>query len=249
MAKTKVSFKKKEIRNIIEYVEYIKKHCKADDILFRGQNVDKPLVPRIARMRLRKSVEEAEKAMLEDFQLRVVPLLQVQPESAWDWLALAQHHGMATRLLDWMKSPLGALWFAVRRPPVKHQETGAPRAGVVWVLTPKKWNYVIDTNSQSPFEIKTTKIFRPRHVTPRLAAQAGCFSAHPFVRSKKRFVPLERNSRYSKQLTKLRIPPECFQPMRFQLDRYNVNAASLFPDIDGLCEHIQWLNSELDDEK
>ena len=34
----------------------------------------------------------------------------------------------------------------------------------------------------------------------------------------------------------------------FELDRFNVNAASLFPDIDGLCTHIQWLNSYLEDE-
>ena len=49
-------------------------------------------------------------------------------------------------------------------------------------------------------------------------------------------------------LTKLRIPPEAFKDMRFDLDRFNVNSAALFPDIDGLCAHIQWVNSRLQDE-
>ena len=240
-------YRSKPIASFPAFVDFVQEHCIEEDILFRGQSVDEPLLPRIARLRLRDRFRKTERHMFEDFKRRAIPYINFSSETDWDWLALAQHHGMATRLLDWTLNPLAALWFAISKPPNRSAK-GSRRKGVVWVFFPERKDFIIPKRSNSPFRIRGTRVFQPRHVASRINAQAGWFTTHAFVAKEKEFIPLERNHRYSTKLIKLRIPPKEFQEMRYQLDRLNINAASLFPDLDGLCEYITWNNSLLDDE-
>jgi len=229
------------------FVKFVHERCTAEDTLFRGQPIDEPLLPKLARLDFKEPILDTEQNMIGEFKRRSLPFLDVQPKSSWDWLAIAQHHGMATRLLDWTLNPLAALWFAVNSPP--EEKNGKLRNAVVWILEPDLSDYATASTKESPFDIQRTKIYRPKHIVSRLVNQAGWFTVHKFMKTENRFIALERNNAYSAKLTKLIIPPESFSDMRFDLDRFNVNNSTLFPDIDGLCSHIQWLHTLLKDEK
>jgi hypothetical protein len=71
-------------------------HNKAD-FLFRGQSVDEPLEPKIARLKLKNKngdLPKIEKLMMADFERQRLPFTEFEPRNDWDLLALAQHHGL-----------------------------------------------------------------------------------------------------------------------------------------------------------
>jgi hypothetical protein len=232
----------REIHTLTSYVEYLEQNCEDDTLLFRGQPEDKPLLPRLARLKLRtgKSILAAEASMFNDFHLRALPYLDIDTEDEWEWLALAQHHGMPTRLLDWTINPMVALWFAVAGPP---KDNGH---GVVWIFRVEDRD-LIEDEDEDPFAGDKTRVFQPRHITPRIIAQSGWFTSHKYLEAG-RFIALERNSKYKKRLTKLTVPPSQFSKLRKSLDRNGFNSATLFADLSGLTRHIEWKHARLEDE-
>lgn len=159
---------------------------------------------------------------------------------------MAQHHGLPTRLLDWTQSALAALWFAVRKPyqaytpkqdGIEQEDEGN---GVVWVLCPDLDDYLPNPPEGSPFDNEgRTRIYRPWMTSPRIVSQSGVFTLHKILKDGTAFAPLEANRAYEQKLVKLTFRGKGFSTFRKDLGVLGVNAAAMFPDLDGLCEHLE----------
>lgn len=167
---------------------------KKDLLLFRGQGVDKPLVPKIGRPEFHLAFDpqfgkggwrlqpSREQAILEEFKRISLPYLgDLPPSNDWEWLSLAQHHGLHTRLLDWTSNPLVALFFAVEKP--------STEAGVVWGFHLWKTSLIItdqQIRNHSPFDLSkldkdgspVTLVLKPPIKSSRLSTQSGWFTIH-----------------------------------------------------------------------
>lgn len=239
---TPPEFTKKTVSSFLSLIEKTKKaeldSGKKDDFIFRGQSTDAPLIPKIARLKPKGSIDKIESLILDEFARVCPPFLEFDYKDGWSLIALAQHHGLPTRLLDWSYSALAALWFCVQKPP-QRDENGILQDGVVWLLKTTVKDFMPSPTDEVSLSKSKTEIFRSRHVSRRILTQAGLFTCHWITKNGK-FIPLENNTSFKDRLIKINIPSDCFFLIRDQLNACGVNKSSLFPDLDGLAGHLQF---------
>ena len=203
--------------------------------IYRGQSVDEPLLPKVARQYSSINSSVHEKTFLSEFRRRAHAFVAANSMDDWQLMVLAQHNGAPTRLLDWTSSPLTALWFALLG--VARDDLRTP---VVWALKATSSDYLSDKDMlKTPFELACTKLLRPDHVTARVAAQSGLFSVHKYWDKGGKYVALEDQSDFSKRLTKFSVKAGRAPFLFAELNRLGFNFASVFPDIWGLCKHLE----------
>ena len=188
--------------------------------LFRGHScADWKLVPKAARINWR--IDDL--FVLDTWRRRAIQFATNLPETDWDWVAVAQHHGLATRLLDWSLNPLTAAFFALE------DETGLNPT--IHAFAPNKF---IDTATTRLSDFTGVGEYRPRGVTQRISHQIAVFTVHgpPSVEitaaagfGALHTLAIDHNSRAS---------------LLRELDFYGVNRQALFPDLDGLSAYVNW---------
>lgn len=228
-------FEERHIESISSYVSIVIDELRAA-YLFRGHtDISWELQPSIDRDEFsdchnKIARGDHERLVFEEFKLRARPNLTRVPANDWEFLALAQHHGAPTRLLDWSENPLGALFFAV--------ETPTPTDSAVWCYSYVEQDRPLDVAQDvNPLEILQVKLYRPPHVHPRVWAQSGVFTTHPI--GYKKF-----DNPWGTGLVRIRIPNFARPRLRVELQRMGVSRASLFPDLDGVGQHVyqKWRN-------
>jgi hypothetical protein len=226
------------IKSFAQLMKIIDTKGKNNLVLFRGQPNDDKLLPKIARKNALKDTLELEQKMIKDLKRRSNDFIQSNMDSDWDWLALGQHYGLTTRLLDWTTNPLIALWFACNSKIIRADHS------VFWIYIVPDEALLDIENEKSPFNTGKTKVFQPNLVGKRLTTQSGWFTAHKYSKTSKpnQFVAFENNSDQKDNLIKFLIPKDLREKLIETLNTCGVNSSTIFPELDGLCRHINWIH-------
>jgi hypothetical protein len=128
------------IRSVKDFIVRVKTDSEGwPHVWFRGEpsDVDTPLLPKLYRPR-KDGARHNENKLLQAFRMRA-PIFAAATcpdrEAVDQWLFLAQHVGLPTRLLDWSESALVGLYFALRED-----------KPVVWMLNPMELNRLSASN-------------------------------------------------------------------------------------------------------
>jgi type I restriction enzyme M protein len=208
------------IESFQEYIDW------AEDMhgttIYRGvKRASYRLIPSVGRHPKPGVVAAYERELLFLFKQYARPHLEQRPGDEWEWLALGQHHGLPTRLLDWTRNQLVALFFAV--------EDALDDNGAVYMFAEE--NMVNTQETTDPFTAGPVGKYMPAVITPRIGAQGGVFTFHA-----------DPTVAFEGPNVRKAIVPSGLKPdLQKRLCRYGVDRERLFPGLDGIAAHFAWM--------
>lgn len=204
--------------------------------------------------RLGEKCAELEEPLLRTFRKYAHRTSDID-DSIWSWMAVAQHHGLPTRLIDWTFSPYVALHF------LTENGTKLDVDGAVWMFDyvrakaklPKPLRRILDDEEASVFTTEMlgraasslkaldalggewVAFLEPPSLDDRIVNQYALFSLTPNARCE----GIERWLAAQEDLArKVVVPAELKWEVRDKLDQANITERVLFPGLDGLT---RWL--------
>ncbi|HYD60815.1 MAG TPA: FRG domain-containing protein [Noviherbaspirillum sp.] len=238
------------IRSIGDLAEEVKRLSGTSERwLFRGQaNAGWRLSPSVHR----GYTPQQERYLTNEFRVRArsryfsCPMSNDYP----GWLALMQHYGLPTRLLDWTYSPLVAAFFALHPdyvPPACNDERNA----CIWALDARQLNesqgfepliFPLDASSYEPLivpafknrkELNTVGVAMAIEQDSRIQLQQGAFTVHSSR------VPIDAIDGADQWLCRLVIASTDIPKLFEELTLLGVRKYSLFPDLSALTSELR----------
>ncbi len=206
--------------------------------IYRGQNSEKDsILPTLFREEVTKTEfktwNELESSLLIRIKQRARGELGYEPMSELEWLSIAQHHGLPTRLSSWTENALVALFFAT-------ESGNEDEDGIVWRILPGDAKLVIAQDYEQVPE--QPRIYFPQKTTPAMLNQKTCYLCHPLPAEDA--VPETFEEYYElgderMHLAKLVVTGSEKAFIRRRLATMGIEARTLFPGMEGLCEQIR----------
>jgi len=162
--------------------------------------------------------------------------LQDQGEYA-AFLTLIQHHGFPTPILDWTYSPYVAAFFAFRD--VKPFEKNEYEVKI-FAFNSQQWQALYpkanNLNHQAPFiDVFQTHPRRNRRVIP----QRGVYTVTNIIDMDQHIKIQNKQHPDVEFLREFKISAKDRNLAMRDIDLMGINAATLFPDLDGVCATIK----------
>ena len=221
---------------------------------FRGEpNVATRLIPKLYR----STPCPNENQLLQNFRAMAPSFAPATPlrEATDQWLCLAQHVGLPTRLLDWTESALLAVHFALKESqpiiwmlnPIELNRLSVtdPQAAAASSELPLPWHQSLSPNvvnigninirgawERDKAGVTLPVAFVPALIHPRMAAQRSRFTVHGLQKqSLQELVP-------ETILQQFALDPSMRTSFQHDLRLLGVQEASVFPDLDGLAREL-----------
>ncbi|HVX01513.1 MAG TPA: FRG domain-containing protein [Candidatus Babeliaceae bacterium] len=226
-----------QINNTASFYKFLEIYAEDSTArIYRGVSSDRyKLIPSIGRKKFkdgtRSLTEKDEDLIFRHFKQRSKRFLHKNYDDM-NLLAIAQHHGLPTRLLDWTFNPLAAVYFAVEheivQPSAKNNQT---KNSVIYIYD-KQFNAIINKDYET-IKVDKLEFFVPDFNDDRIINQNGLFTVHPYPwteLSDERIKIVTIDLKFRRELRKI-------------LNRLGINQSTIYPDLDGLASHISWMRT------